>query len=330
MNVSRTEVGITAGHAGQPPATVHEYTLDAGPALCVRVWTYGATLVEARVPDRNGRSRNVTLRLPDLAAYEDRRRNPYLGATLGRFARCVAQGRLRLGDREHRLDRNIGPHHFHGGSIGFDRYVWSAEAGREGDELVLRLRLESPDGDQGYPGRLSAEAAYGVRADGRLSFRYRASATRSTIVGLTNHAYWNLAGEGRIDGHTLSVNAGRVVGANEELIPRGPLLETARTELDFRTPRPLGAIPLDHCFVLDGPAKAAELHDLRSGRFLTVRTDQPGLAVHTADSFETPRAGICLQTGALPDAPNRPDFPSARLEPGECHHHETLHEFSVR
>ncbi|HSU16589.1 aldose epimerase family protein [Longimicrobium sp.] len=329
MKITRAHVGTTRGHAGQGPTAVDAYTLDAGPALCVTVWTYGATLVETLVPGRDAERQNVTVRLPDLDAYEDRTRNPYVGATMGRFSRCIARGRLRIGGREHRLDRNVGEHHFHGGSIGFDRYVWQAGAERAGDELVLRLSLESADGDQGYPGALSAQVQYRVHADGRLAFRYSARTTASTVVGLTNHAYWNLAGKDGIDGHRLSVNAGRVVGVDGALIPAGPLLQTAGTPLDFRVPRQIGRLELDHCYALDHAGPAAELHDRASGRTMRVQTDQPALAVYSGEGLRPPRAGLCLQATALPDAPNRPDFPSARLEPGECYRQETVHHFFV-
>lgn len=329
MKITRDAVGTTRGHAGQGPTPVDAYTLDAGPALSVTVWTYGATLVQALVPGRDGRSRNVTVRLPGLDAYEDRARNPYVGATMGRFARCIGGGRLRMGDREHRLDRNVGEHHFHGGTYGFDRYVWNAEAGRDGDELRLRLSLDSPDGDQGYPGAVRAQVEYRVRPDGTLALHYVARTTARTVVGLTNHAYWNLAGEGSVDGHRLAVSADRVVGVDPELIPAGPLLPVAGTPLDFRAPRPIGALALDHCYVLEKAGGSAELHDPASGRTLRLRTDQPGLAVYSGEGLRPPRAGLCLQATALPDAPNRPDFPPAWLEPGEGYRQHTEHHFSV-
>lgn len=329
MKITRTRVGTTHGHAGQGPTAVDAYTLDAGHALGVTVWTYGATLVEALVPGRSAGRQNVTVRLPDLEAYEDRTRNPYVGATMGRFCRCIAGGRLRIGEREHRLDRNLGEHHFHGGSLGFDRYVWRADAERAGDELLLRLSLESPDGDQGYPGALSAEVEYRVHPEGRLALEYSARATASTVVGLTNHAFWNLAGADGIDGHRLSVNASRVVRVDEALIPTGSLLEIAGTPLDFRVTRPIGSLELDHCYVLDDTRWAAELHDPASGRTMHVQTDQPGLAVYSGERLSPPRGGLCLQATALPDAPNRPDFPSAWLEPGERYRQSTVHHFFV-
>jgi aldose 1-epimerase len=253
-----------------------------------------------------------------------------MGGTLGRFARCIAGGRFHIGDRRYQLDTNRGSHHFHGGTIGFDRFVWKGEAAYDGESLALHLRLARPDGDQGYPGAISAETIYRVDRDRRLTFEYRATTTASTIVAFTNHAYWNLGGSGTVDDHMLAINAGRVVAVDDELIPSGPPVPTAGSNLDYSVLRHIGSGSLDHCFLLDDPGWAAILFEPGSGREIRIRTDQPGLAVYSADALEQPRAGLALQTGALPDAPNRPDFPSARLDPGAIYTHHTTHEFSIR
>ena len=331
MLIRRETVGATQGHAGQKPAEVDSYTLDSGHGLAVTVWTYGATLVEVLVPDRNGTTGNVVARLPDLASYEDPAVNAYVGATVGRYCRCVADGRFTLDGVEHRLDRNDGRHHVHGGPLGFDRFVWDAEATQTDELLTLCLRLDSPDGDQGYPGALRAEARYEVDRHGRLTFDFRATTTAATIVGFTNHAFWNLSGTaGRtIDDHRLAINSDRTVAFDADLVPlAGPPRDIAGTDLDHRAARPLGARPLDNFFVLDDPSWAAELSHRASGRTMRVRTDQPGIGVYSGDHYRQPRAGICLETGPWPDAPNRPDFPSVRLDPGRTYHHRTIHEFS--
>ncbi|MDO0928876.1 aldose epimerase family protein [Streptomyces sp. TG1A-8] len=329
--IRRESVGTTAGHAGQEPTPVDAYTLDTGDGLAVTVWTYGAGLVEVLVPDRRGHTANVVVRLPDLASYEDRARNPYVGSTVGRYCRCVSHARLRLDGDEYLLDRNDGRHHVHGGTLGFDRYVWRAHPELHGDRAVLRLRLDSPDGDQGYPGTLSAEVAYEVAPGGRLTLDYRATTTASTVVGLTNHAYWNLAGTGRVDGHTLAVNSTRTTVFDDELLPLpGPPADITGTRLDLTRPRSLDGQALDNCFVLDDPAWAAHLHDPASGRTMRVVTDQPAVGVYTADHFTgRRRSGICLETGALPDAPNRDDYPPVRLDPGQVYRHRTVHHFSA-
>jgi aldose 1-epimerase len=330
MEIHHQLVGSTAGHSAQAPTPVESYTLDTGAGLTVTVWTYGATLVEVLVPGRDRRTANVTVRLPDLANYEDRLRNPYIGAVLGRFCRCVAGGRFQLDGVEHRLDRNDGRHHLHGGSVGFDRFVWDAEAGRDGDALAVRLRLDRPDGDQGYPGALSAEVTYRASSDGRLRLDYQATATASTIVGLTSHAFWNLAGAGRVDGHRLRLNASRCVALDDELIPvPGAPASIAGTRLDYARQRPLGSDRLDNFFVVDNSAWAAELTEPTNGRAMRVVTDQPGLGVYTGEGLRPPRAGLSLQSSAFPDAPNRADFPSCRLEPSETYRHHIVHEFTV-
>lgn len=330
MEIRREVVGNTAGHAAQPPAEVSAYTLDTGAGLAVTVWTYGATLVEVCVPDRAGRAANVTRRLTDLASYQDRERNPYLGAVLGRFCRCVSGGRFRLGGVDHVLDRNDGPHHIHGGSVGFDRFVWAAEASHVADALAVRLRLTRPDGDQGYPGAVTAEVTYTASPDLRLALEYRAVTTASTILGLTSHAFWNLAGGGSIANHLLAVNASRRIPLDAELIPLpGPPVAVGGGRLDYRVSRPVGDDRLDDFFVLDDPAWAAELHEPTSGRTMRILTDQRGLGVYSGDRLDPPRTGLCLQASGWPDAPNRPDYPPCRLDPGEVYRRRTVHEFTI-
>jgi aldose 1-epimerase len=298
----------------------------------VTVWTWGATINRVLVPDRDGRRDNVVVGLPFLADYEDPAHDRYLGATLGRYARCVSGAAFRLDGVEHRLDRNGGDHHFHGGADGFHRRVWDGDCEREDGTPILRLGLISPDGDQGYPGRLHVEASYRLDADDTLTFEYRATTDASTVVGLTNHAYWNLAGRGPIGDHALAVNAERVVPADAEHIPTGSPVPVADTPLDLRAGRRLGTERLDRCYALDGHGWAARLTDPSSGRVMTVVTDQPGLAIHAADGLTAggePSAGIALQTGAWPDAPNRAEYPSVRLDPGAIYHHRTTHGFSL-
>ncbi|MEH1016312.1 aldose epimerase family protein [Micromonospora sp. CPCC 206060] len=330
LRISRAAVGETAASGSAGAVQVDEYLLDTGRDLAIAVWTYGATLVQVIVPDRYGNPDNVVLRLPDLSAYEDRSRNPYVGCTVGRYCRSVADGRFRLDGVEHHLHRNDGRHHVHGGPEGFDRRVWAAEAGRDGDDLVLHLRLDSPDGDQGYPGAVTVQATYRVDGSGRLSFEYRAETTASTIVSLTNHAFWNLSAGGVVDGHVLALNAARVLRFDAELMPvAGPPADVVEAGLDFRRPRTIGATKLDNLFVPESGDWAAELADPVSGRCMRVVTDQPGLGVYSGDGYVQPRAGICLEAGGWPNSPNRPDFPSDRLDPGEVHIHRTTHQFSV-
>ncbi|MEV6421248.1 aldose epimerase family protein [Streptomyces sp. NPDC051662] len=365
---------------------MHAYTLGGGDGFAVTVWTYGATLVEVLAPDPEGHRANVVARLPDLAAYQDRARNPYVGATIGRYCRGISHGRFRLDGTEYRLERNDGPHHVHGGTWGMDRYVWEAEADHDGDEAVLRMRLTSPDGDQGYPGELRTEAVYRVGPDQRLTVEYRATASAPTIVGFTNHAFWNLAGAGTVDGHWLRLNARHAVVFDAQLMPlAGDPVPVVGTALDFTGHRRLNAVVLDNCYVLerhfaplgiaplgiapldvgqtgvghtdvgqtgvghtgvghtgvgddsvgrlsaDGEGWVATLSDGGSGRMMRVYTDQPAVGVYSADHWaQRPRVGLCLETGPLPDAPNRSDYPSCRLDPGGLYRARTVYRFSVR
>jgi aldose 1-epimerase len=329
VKIHRETVGVTAGHPGQGPRQVDAYELDTGDGLAIVVWTYGATLVEVRVPDRSGRVDNVVLRHAELRDYEDRRGNPYLGATVGRFCRNVGHARFTLDDKSYELDRNDRRHHIHGGTYGFDRVVWDAEVEQSPDALTLRLRHLSPDGDQGYPGALSAETSYRIESGGLLTFEHRATTTASTVVGFTNHAYWNLSGGGVIDGHRLRLNAASMLPFDDEFLPVSGPAPVGATAYDFTTARPLGQTRIDNFFVLEEPAWAAELSDPAGGRAMRVVTDEPGVGVYSADRFRRARAGICLETGAWPDAPNRPDFPSARLDPGAVYSSRTTHRFTV-
>jgi aldose 1-epimerase len=330
MRIHRELFGVTAGHPAQAPSDVWGYTLDVGPDLCVTVWTYGATLVEVRVPDRRGHRDNVVLRLADLAGYQDPGHTAYLGAVLGRFCRSVSQGRFRLDGHAYQLSRNAGRHHIHGGAPGFDRFNWDAEAGRDGDALVVRLRLARPAGDQGYPGALTAEVGYRAEPAGRLVIDYRATTTASTIVSLTNHAFWRLGGEPAVDRHVLAVNATRMVALDGEFLPHpGPPVPVRGGRFDFRQPRPIGDTALDTFFALDDPAWAARVSHPDSGRSLRISTDQPGVGIYSGDHLPAPRAGLCLQPSAWPDAPNRPDFPACRLDPGQTYRHRSSYERTV-
>ncbi|AHH99056.1 aldose epimerase family protein [Kutzneria albida] len=330
--IERTAVGTAPACEGRPAAEVESYSLEVGQGWGVTVWTYGATLVEVRVPDRGGQVDNVCVRLPDLPAYLDQASNPYVGATVGRYCRCVSGGEFELDGLRYELDRNQGRHHVHGGSDGFDRRVWSAEAGRDGDALEVRLSLTSPDGDQGYPGEVEVTTTYRFEPGCTLTIEHSARTTAPTIVGLTNHTFWNLAGRGTIDEHWLRLDATEAVRFDEEVIPLpGPPAQVRGTGLDLTTARSLAGTKLDNCYLLGDESRVAELSHPGSGRTMRVSTDQPAVGVYTGDFFsQRPRAGICLETGALPDAPNRPEFPSVRLDPGHTHRHRTVHHFSCR
>ncbi len=305
--------------------------------LTLEVLTAGAAVRRLVVEDGHSDGPvDVVLGHRDAATYSTD--GGYLGAVVGRYANRIAGGRFTLDGTEYHLDTNEGANTLHGGADGFDRRRWTvAEAGAD----HLRLRLTSPDGDQGFPGRLEAEVTYRV-APGLVRLDYAATTDRATVLNLTNHAYLNLDGEGSgsVDGHLLRVEADTVAPVGPDLLPTG-LATVAGTPLDWRAPRRIGTVlqddheqlrrarGLDHHFVIRGSGmRTAAVLTGRSGRTLTVESDQPGVQVYTGGHFDGTavglsgrpygaRAGIALETQGFPDAPNRPELASTVLRPGE-------------
>ncbi|MET7284725.1 aldose epimerase family protein [Streptomyces sp. NPDC005573] len=310
---------------------VHRWTLERG-GVRVRILSYGGIVQSAEVPDREGRTADVVLGFPGLDGYLEHP-EPYLGALVGRYANRIAGGRFPLDGWTYALARNNGPNSLHGGERGFDRRVWRVEPAGDG----LRLSRVSPHGEEGFPGRLEVSATYSLDASGALRIAYEAVTDAPTILNLTNHTYWNLAGSGHAGGHELRLAASRYTPVDGDLIPDGPPADVTGTRFDFRTARKTGS-GYDHNFVLDkgvtgAPEEVAELYDPGSGRVLTVSTTEPGLQLYTADHLAEPFApcdGVALETQHFPDSPNRPDFPSTELRPGEVYRSETVYGFSVR
>ncbi|MFR0352369.1 aldose epimerase family protein [Streptomyces sediminimaris] len=327
---------------------VHRWTLERA-GIRVRVLSYGGIVQSLEVPDRwgtprpgeagsgGGRAANVVLGFADLEGYLAHP-EPYLGALIGRYANRIAGGRFPLDGALYALARNNGPNSLHGGDGGFDKRVWDVtpladEAGPHG----LRLSRVSPHGEEGFPGRLEVRATYTLEPDGGLAISYEAVTDAPTVVNLTNHSYFNLAGSGNAGGHELRLAASRFTPVDEDLIPTGELADVTGTRFDFRRARKVGA-GYDHNFVLDGgvteaPREVAELYDPASGRVMTVETTEPGLQLYTADHLGGPFApgdGIALETQHHPDSPNHPDFPSTVLRPGEVFRSRTVYRFASR
>ncbi|MEU2020669.1 aldose epimerase family protein [Streptomyces sp. NPDC016469] len=308
---------------------VHRWTLERD-GTRVRVLTYGGIVQSAEVPDRDGVRAGIALGLPDLASYQVYTA-PYFGALVGRYANRIGGASFELDGRTHHLTRNEGRNQLHGGVRGFDKRVWNARAVPDGVELSL----VSADGEEGFPGRVELTAAYTLDEGGALRIAYRAVTDAPTVLNLTNHTYWNLAGadSGSALGQRLRIAAGAVTPVDEESLPTGEFLPVEGTRFDFREPRPV-AKGYDHNFVLDGTSPAAELYDEGSGRVLTVTTTEPGLQLYTADHMDGrpfgPCAGVALETQHFPDSPNRPEFPSTVLRPGEEFASTTVYGFSVR
>ena len=318
----------------------------------VRILTFGAIVASIEVPDRNGVRRNVVLGYADLAGYVADTR--HFGATIGRYANRIAAGRFRLDGVEYQLERNNPPNALHGGLRGFDKAVWSAEPSIGAAAVTLRHR--SPDGDQGYPGTLDVAVTFTLSNDNVLSIDYAATTDRPTIINVTNHSYFNLVGEGTGDvyAHALEIAADAFTPVDATLISTGERRAVAGTPFDFRTPLSIGARlrdadeqlqrgrGYDHNYVLGGAAGtlrlAARLRDPSSGRVLEVSTTEPGIQVYSGNFLDgsvigpSRRSyrqgdGLCLETQHFPDLPNRPDFPSTVLRPGEVFHSTTVWRF---
>ena len=361
INVSPSSAG-TAPRIDKEPfgstaagEQVDRYTLTNG-HVRVRILTLGGILQTIETPDRRGRLANVTLGFATLAPYETN--SPYFGALIGRYANRIANGRFTLDGVTYQLPINNPPNSLHGGDVGFNKRVWAAQPVRGRDTVGLRLRLVSPDGDQGYPGTLTAKVTYTLTATGGIRMDYRATTDRATIVNLTNHAYFNLAGEGTgtIYDHRLYLNASRYTPVDPTLIPTGSIDPVAGTPLDFTHPTAIGtrirdSFPqlligrgYDHNFVLDrhgaGLSLAARVVEPTSGRTLTIYTDQPGIQFYSGNfldgtlvgtSGRTYRQsdGFALETQHFPDSPNHPNFPSTVLRPGEVYRTTTIYQFGT-
>lgn len=333
-------------------------TLADGQGLEVRVSSYGASLVSIRMPDRGGLVEDVLLGFDRLADYLDpglQARWPYLGSTIGRYANRIADARFTIDGQEHRLACNEGGNQLHGGPVGFDRVVWRAEL--LDDAPGVRLRHISPHGDQGFPGCVEAQAEFLLGAPGELIIRYSATTDRTTHVSMASHPYFNLAGRGSrsIAQHRLTIAAHAVLPIDAAAIPlREPPMPVAGTAFDLHEGQTIGAIfqtdhpqlrtgdGFNHCFLLDPNASlAARLEHPESGRCLELVTTAPGLQIYSANDFDgsladgegrpfVRRQAIALEAQHCPDSPNRSDFPSTLLRPGEIYRSETRMRFSIR
>ncbi|UCF21581.1 MAG: galactose mutarotase [Gemmatimonadota bacterium] len=336
---------------------VQLYTLTNAHGARARITDYGGIVTHLFVPDRNGELADVVLGYDSLADYL--RDSSYFGAIVGRYANRIARGKFTLEGVEYSLAVNNGPNHLHGGLRGFDKVVWEAEPYSNADEAGLRLTYVSPDGEEGYPGRLTATVTYALDNQNQLRIDYSAEADQPTIVNLTHHGYFNLAGEasGDILGHELTLAASRFTPIDSTLIPTAELVPVTGTPLDFRRPTSIGARigdaheqlryagGYDHNFVLDeagGSLRlAARVYEPSSGRVMEVYTTQPGIQFYSGNFLDGSdvgkggvpyehRTGFCLETQHFPDSPNKPEFPSTVLRPGEEYTSTTIYRFLSR
>ncbi|GIE86090.1 aldose epimerase family protein [Actinoplanes regularis] len=327
---------------------IEKWTLAGAGGASVSILTWGATIQSVLVPDRDGRLGNVALGFADLAGYTDPA-NPYFGATVGRYANRIAGGAFTLEGQTFKVTQNEGQNTLHGGAQGFDKRVWSASAADSG----VRMSYTSPDGEEGFPGTVETTVTFTLDDRNRLHIEYRATTDQTTIVNLTNHTYWNLAGEGSgtVDDHLLRVNAAHYTPVDSTLIPTGELAPVAGTPFDFRAFHPIGerlrddhpqlaaGRGYDHNYVLIGTV-AAVVRDPGNGRQLTIETTEPGLQFYAGNFLDGKLRGtsgrqyrqgdaFALETQHFPDSPNQPSFPSTMLRPGETYTSTTVHAFSI-
>lgn len=318
------------------------FTIANGAGLSLSAIPLGGSVTALQVPDRQGRIGNVVLALPALADYAAPQ--PHLGALVGRYANRIAGGRFAIEGEVFRLPMNNGANTLHGGPRGFDKRMWEVE---QLSPAALELRLESEDGDQGFPGRMEVRVRYELTPANAWRITYEAHCDRATVVNLSQHAYFNLAGGGDILGHRLQIAAQGYCTVDEALIPQ-EVVPVAGTPFDFREPTAIGARigephpqlrhagGYDHNWALEGAGlrRVATLEDPLSGRTMDVETTEPGLQFYSGNFLDgsvgglAHRSGLCLETQHFPDSPNRPDFPSTLLRPGETWRSTTIYRFT--
>jgi aldose 1-epimerase len=330
---------------------VAEFTLSNSRDLTVSIITWGGIIRTITYPDRDGHVKDITLGFDTLAPYEER--HPYFGTITGRFANRIARGRFILEGRTYNLATNNGPNHLHGGINGFDRAIWSASTETAATSVSLALSHVSRDGDEGYPGEVSATVTYTLSEDNSLKIDYSATTTKSTPINLTSHGYFNLKGHdsGDVLRQALEISGERVVVVDETSIPTGELANVRGTPFDFLTPHPIGeriskvGIGYDHTYVLSGKPGALRLAatatDPDSGRYLELYTTEPGVQLYTGNYLDGSQigkgggrygkhAGFCLEAQHFPDSVNQPAFPNTILRRGETYRQTTVMKFGAR
>jgi len=352
MDVTKSDFGKTA--AGEQ---IDLYTLTNANGLECRIITWGGTCVSLKVPDRNGKLDDILLGHDTLDGYLSHDTSPYFGALIGRYGNRIGQGKFSIDGTEYTLATNNNTNHLHGGDIGFDQKIWAAEPLKNDKEVSLRLTYTSPDGEEGYPGTLNAIVTYSLTHDNKLRIDYQATTDKATVCNLTNHSYYNLTGAARnILEHELTLNANNTTPVDEGLIPTGEQAPVAGTPFDFTTPKTIGqdidandiqigyGPGYDHNWVLNKEgielSLAAEVYESTTGRVMTIHTTEPAIQFYTGNFLDgitgkggkvyTRRYGLCLETQHSPDSPNKPEWPTTVLRPGQTYKSTTVHTFSVR
>jgi aldose 1-epimerase len=353
-----TGPSVTRAPFGALPdgTAVEMFTLTNAGGLEVRAMTYGGIIVSLKTNDRAGKLADIVLGYDDLDGYV--KKNPFFGTIVGRYGNRIAKGRFTIDGKTYTLATNNGPNHLHGGVRGFDKVVWKAEPFQKADAAGVVFSHTSPDGNEGYPGTLTARVTYTLTNKDELRVDYHATTDKPTHVNLTQHTYFNLAGDGTRDilGHELTIAADRFTPVDATLIPSGELAPVEGTPFDFRKPMAIGARlnadheqirngkGYDHNFVLNrtgsGPVPAVHVVEPTTGRTLHVSTTEPGVQFYTGNFLDgsikgkaghvyKQRYGFCLETQHFPDTPNKPQFPSTLLRPGQEYRSTTVFAFGV-
>jgi aldose 1-epimerase len=356
LGSSVTKTTTQATFQGKP---VEMVTLKNKNGLEIQAINYGAIIMSLKVPDRTGKLADVVLGFDEPNRYFGEPPHPFFGAIVGRYGNRIANGQFVLNGKTYPLVKNNGPNHLHGGTRGFDKFLWDVTTKDTPQGSTAIFTRTSPDGEEGYPGNLAVRIAYTLTDSNQLIVNYHATTDKPTPINLTQHSYFNLAGEGTGDilGHQLMINADRYTPVDDTLIPTGELAPVAGTPFDFRKPTAVGARidqdndqlkkgkGYDHNFVLNkkgtGPELAARVTDPGSGRTMEVSTTEPGVQFYTSNFLDGTlkgksghaygqRAALCLETQHFPDSPNKKSFPSTILEPGKTYDSTTIFTFSAR
>lgn len=339
-------------------APITRYTLQNDHDITVAMINFGGIITTLQTPDRDGQVDDIVLGFDTLQEYIEH--NPFFGCIAGRYANRIANGRFALDGVIHQLATNNGPNHLHGGLRGFDKVVWEATGAQAANEVSVQLHYLSPDGEENYPGTLSVTVTYTLNNQNQLIVNYRVTTDQPTILNLTNHTYFNLAGSGSILDHQIHIDADRYTPVSESLIPTGELADLTNTPFDFRTARSIGERinhsheqlrfggGYDHNWVLNSSSATntgaitatITVTEPTSGRRLDVATTQPGVQFYTGNMMPdrlpgkdgqlySKRTGFCLETQHFPDSPNQPHFPSTLLRPGETFNETTTFTFGI-
>jgi aldose 1-epimerase len=332
------------------------YTMTNANGVSVSITTYGGRVVALKTPDKKGTAGDIVLGFDSLDGYLGD--NPYFGALIGRYGNRIGKAQFTLDGKVYKLFVNDGPNSLHGGKVGFDKVLWTSLDKSTADVPAVELRYTSKDGEEGYPGELASIVTYSLTPQNELKIEYKATTDKPTVLNLTNHTYWNLAGAGVGDilGHALTIVASKFTPVDKTLIPTGELKSLDGSPFDFRTATAIGARidnndqqlkfgkGYDHNYVLDSTggslARCVLVHEPNSGRTMEVLTTQPGVQFYTGNFLDGKikgkggkvypfRGALCLETQHFPDSPNKPTFPTTVLKPGEEYKYTTVYKFSA-